>query len=79
MPQFPDMVIDNQSNIGPNAIIKSSDNQNPINYTLYESQYEVLISQTRLKKRESSIEMENSKRIEETCRRRLKVSTTFAY
>ena len=74
MPHFPDLIVDNQSKVASNAIVKSTDNPNQVNYTIYESQYEVLTSQTRIKKRESSMEIDNSKRIEETSKTPVKLA-----
>ena len=74
MPNFTDIIPENHSKIISNAIIKSIDNPNQANYTIYESQYEMLVSQTRMKKRESNLEIDNSKRIEETSKTPVKLA-----
>lgn len=74
LPHFPEIVSENQIKHNFNNIVKSTDNQNQANYTIYESQYEVLMSQTRIKKRETSMEMDQSKRIEETSKTPVKLA-----
>ncbi len=74
LPLFPEIATENQIKQNFNNIVKSTDNHCQGNYTIYESQYEVLMSQTRIKKRETSMDIDQSKRIEETSKTPVKLA-----
>lgn len=73
-PVFPELAAENHAKLNFNNMVKSTDNQNQANYTIYESQYEVLVSQTRTKKRETSMDMDQTNRIEETSKTPVKLA-----